>query len=210
MNKKTVNIPINEIILEGILSIPENAKGIIIFVHGSGSSRLSPRNNFVARELQKAGFATLLFDLLTEQEDENYENRFNISLLVDRLKKVTDWVAQQKEIKALPIGYFGASTGSASAIIAAADLESKIKAIVSRGGRPDLAGSALKRLTTPVLLIVGGDDYEVIELNREASLQIKTEKSIQIVPGATHLFSEPGALEEVARMAAEWFKKYLK
>ncbi len=207
--KKTIQIPINSIQLEGMLAIPDGAKGLVIFVHGAGSSRLSPRNNFVAEELQKVGLGTLLFDLLTEEEDEIYENRFDIPLLADRLNAVTEWIKKQKEVKNLNIGYFGASTGAAAAIIGAADIGPDIKAVVSRGGRPDLAGDSLPKIQSPTLLIVGGDDDEVIGLNQEAYDMMNCKKELKIVPGATHLFEEPGTLEEAAGLAAEWFKKYL-
>ena len=207
--KKTIQIPINSIQLEGMLAIPDGAKGLVIFVHGAGSSRLSPRNNFVAEELQKVGLGTLLFDLLTEEEDEIYENRFDIPLLADRLNAVTEWIKKQKEVKNLNIGYFGASTGAAAAIIGAADIGPDIKAVVSRGGRPDLAGDSLPKIQSPTLLIVGGDDDAVIGLNQEAYDMMNCKKELKIVPGATHLFEEPGTLEEAAGLAAEWFKKYL-
>lgn len=206
---KTIQIPINSIQLEGMLAIPDGAKGLVVFAHGAGSSRFSPRNNFVAEEIRKVGVGTLLFDLLTEEEDEIYENRFDIPLLADRLKIVTEWIKKQKETKNLNIGYFGSSTGAAAAIIGAADVGPDIKAVVSRGGRPDLAGGALPKIKSPTLLIVGGDDFGVIELNQEAFDLMECEKKLEIVPGATHLFEEPGTLEEVAHLAAEWFKEYL-
>ncbi len=206
---KTITIPVGSMELEGILSVPEGAKGLVIFAHGAGSSRLSPRNNFVAEILQKAGLATLLFDLLTEEEDEIYKNRFNIPLLAERLKTVTGWIRRQPDTKDLAVGYFGSSTGAAAAIIGAADLGSEIKAVVSRGGRPDLAKGALAEIQSPTLLIVGGDDTAVIGLNKEASRQMHCEKKLEIVPGATHLFEEPGTLEKAARLAAGWFTKHL-
>lgn len=209
MNEKLVKIPVDSIELEGNLALPSYAKGIVIFAHGSGSSRLSPRNNFVAELLRKAGFATLLFDLLTEEEDAIYENRFDIPLLAERLKSVTEWIIAQPQTSHLTIGYFGASTGSAAALIAAANLGSKISAVVSRGGRPDLAGDKLKKVASPTLLIVGGNDFGVIELNEEAAQLIPAKKEISIVPGATHLFEEAGALEEVSRLAIEWFNQHL-
>ncbi len=207
--EKTIQIPINSIQLEGMRAIPDGAKGLVIFAHGAGSSRLSPRNNFVAEEIRKKGVGTLLFDLLTEEEDEIYENRFDIPLLADRLKIVTEWVKNQSETKNLNIGYFGSSTGAAAAIIAAADIGPEIKAVVSRGGRPDLAGEALSQIQSPALFMVGGNDFGVIELNQESYDMMKCEKELKIIPGATHLFEEPGTLEEVARLAAEWFKRYL-
>lgn len=204
-----VEIPVGQIVLEGILNVPKDALGIVIFVHGSGSSRFSPRNSFVAEYLQENEFATLLFDLLTEEEDRLYENRFDIDLISERLKIVTEWVVKQKNTSALKIGYFGASTGSAAAIKAAVDMQNNVKALVSRGGRPDLAATEISNLNTPILLIVGGNDRIVIELNSMVFDKIRTDKKMEIIPGATHLFEEPGALEEVARLAAEWFKKYL-
>lgn len=207
--KSNIKIPVNGIVLDAILTVPPQATAIVVFVHGSGSSRFSPRNNYVAEILQQAGLATLLFDLLTEEEDLTYENRFNIKLLTKRLEQVTEWLLKQPNTKNFKVGYFGASTGSASAIIAAAELRSGIKAVVSRGGRPDLAVDALTKITAPILLIVGGADTVVIELNQGAYDSIKGEKSLQIIPNATHLFEEPGTLEEVAKLACAWFKKYL-
>ncbi|MCL5410920.1 MAG: dienelactone hydrolase family protein [Patescibacteria group bacterium] len=206
---RAIKIPINSIFLEGILSVPKEASGIVIFAHGSGSSRLSPRNSFVAEYLQENGFATLLFDLLTEEEDRSYENRFDIDLLMERLEIVTDWVSKEPVTRKLKVGYFGASTGSAAAIKAAVGLENKISALVSRGGRPDLAAAEAADLRAPTLFIVGGNDRIVLELNSMIFDKIKTDKKFAIVPGATHLFEEKGALEEVARLSAEWFKKYL-
>jgi dienelactone hydrolase len=208
--EEMVLIPINSISLEGNLFIPQKVKGIVIFAHGSGSSRLSPRNAFVAKEIQKAGLGTLLFDLLTKEEDQIYENRFDIPLLAERLKAVTNWLLDQAQAKNCKLGYFGASTGAAAALIAAADLGKEIKAVVSRGGRPDLALDILPKVIAPTLLIVGGYDDVVIELNQRAFEQLKTIKKLEIVPGATHLFEEPGTLEQVADLAAKWFKKYLK
>ena len=207
--ERLVKIPADSVFLEGALGIPEGARGLVVFAHGSGSSRLSPRNNFVAGVLRERGIATLLFDLLTEEEDTTYETRFNIALLTRRLIAATRWLATQPETKKLKIGYFGASTGSAAALQAAARLGKKISAVVSRGGRPDLTGPEISKVTAPTLFIVGGADYGVIEMNESALAQLKCEKSLQIVPGATHLFEEPGALEEVARLAAEWFGKHL-
>jgi len=207
--EKLTQIPINSLKLEGILSLPDSAKGLVLFAHGAGSSRFSSRNTFVAKELQKVGLGTLLFDLLSEQEDQTYENRFDIPLLAERLEIVTDWIKKQDISKNLNLGYFGASTGSAAAIIAAADIGKSIKAVVSRGGRPDLADTYLPKLNSPTLLIVGGNDFGVIELNQGAFDRMKCEKEFKIVPGATHLFEEPGTLEEVARLASKWFVKYL-
>ena len=205
MNKeKSVKIEIDSIALKGILNLPKNAKSVVIFAHGSGSSRFSPRNNFVARILQKAGLGTLLFDLLTEEEDSVYETRFNIGLLAERLVAATKWF--MKEHKTFKIGYFGASTGAAAALQAAAEI--RINAIVSRGGRPDLAKN-LDKVKAPTLLIVGGYDDVVIELNKKAHEKIKAKKKLVIVPEATHLFEEPGKLEEVSRLAKEWLVKYL-
>lgn len=207
--EKLIQIPIDSIELEGNLVIPDGAKAIVLFSHGSGSSRLSPRNNFVAEVLQKAGIATLLFDLLTEEEDEVYETRFNIPLLTERLKAVTKWLVKQDEVKDLNIGYFGASTGAASALEAAAVLGNKIHAVVSRGGRPDMAMDLLPDVKAPTLLIVGGNDGPVIEMNESALAKLECEKKLHIVPGATHLFEESGALEEVAKLASEWFQEHL-
>ena len=207
--EQDVQIKIDNVILSGILSIPEGARGIVLFAHGSGSSRFSPRNMFVAEELVEAGLATLLIDLLTEDEDEIYETRFDIDLITQRLIDVTSWIQKQPEAKNLKIGYFGASTGAAAALKAAAKLGSKTGAIVSRGGRPDLAGEDLSQVKAPTLLIVGGDDLEVIELNKEAYEELKCVKELEIIPGATHLFEEEGKLNWVAKYAADWFDKYL-
>lgn len=207
--RKSVHIPVNSVLLEGDLDIPEGAQAVVIFAHGSGSSRLSSRNRFVARVLNDVGIGTLLFDLLTREEDTVYENRFDIDLLTDRLKEVTRWLKAQPETSDRRIGFFGASTGAAAALRAAADLGAEIRAVVSRGGRPDMAEKALGQVQAPTLLIVGGYDDVVIELNEQAYRLIKAEKELKIVPGATHLFEEPGALEEVARAAAEWFKRHL-
>ncbi len=204
-----VQIPIDSTKLEGSLSLPIQARGLVVFAHGSGSSRFSPRNNFVARILREAGIGTLLIDLLTEEEDTVYQTRFNIDLLTERLLQATRWSQKQQRTKDLVIGYFGASTGAAAALKAAAAEGSKIGAVVSRGGRPDLAKEALVLVQSPALLIVGGNDDIVIELNREAYGRLKGKKQLVIVPGATHLFEEPGALEEVARLATDWFKQYL-
>lgn len=207
---KEVDIDIGEVLLKGNLRLAEESKGIILFSHGSGSSRLSIRNNYVASLLFEQGFSSLLFDLLTAKEDIIYENRFNIELLTERLVKVTKWAMNYEEIRKLPIGYFGASTGAASALSAASQMGKSIKAIVSRGGRPDLAMPVLKDIKTPTLLIVGGDDDAVIELNRKAQVAIKGVCELKIVEGATHLFPEAGKLEIVAQLTAEWFDKHLK
>jgi putative phosphoribosyl transferase len=204
-----VHIPANGIKLEGALVIPPGAQGIVLFAHGSGSSRHSPRNNFVAQVLQSAGMGTLLMDLLTPQEDATYETRFDIDLLTQRLERATRWLMDQPPSASLDIGYFGASTGAAAALQAAATLGSSIGAVVSRGGRPDLAMSTLARVQSPTLLIVGGLDEIVIDLNRQAYDKLTAEKHLAIVPGATHLFEEPGTLQEAARLAADWFKRYL-
>ena len=203
------SIKIGKVALEGILEIPPKAKGIVIFAHGSGSGRLSPRNNYVANVLRDNGIGTLLLDLLTEEEDATYENRFDIPLLTERLIAATRWLIEQPKAKGLKIGYFGASTGTASALNAAAELGAKISAVVSRGGRPDLAMEALPKVKAPTLLIVGGDDEPVIGMNKRAYDRLKCEKELKIVPGATHLFEEPGKLEEAARLAAVWFKQHL-
>ncbi len=205
-----VRIPANGINLEGALVIPSKARGIVLFAHGSGSSRHSPRNNFVAQVLHKAGMATLLVDLLTREEDSIYQNRFDIDLLTWRLERATQWIREQPQSESLVIGYFGASTGAAAALQAAATFGSSIGAVVSRGGRPDLAMSALDRVQSPTLLIVGGFDDVVIDLNRRAYRKLKSEKYLAIVPGATHLFEEPGTLEEAARLAADWFERHLR
>jgi len=206
---RIVHIPANGIKLEGALMIPEEAIGIILFAHGSGSSRHSPRNNFVAQVLHKAGMGTLLMDLLTREEDSIYENRFDIDLLTWRLERATQWLMEQPRSSSLDLGYFGASTGAAAALQAAATFGSSIGAVVSRGGRPDLAMPALDRVRSPTRLIVGGLDGIVIDLNRQAYAKLKAEKDLAIVPGATHLFEEPGTLEEAARLAAQWFQRYL-
>ncbi|MCP4976263.1 MAG: alpha/beta hydrolase [Maribacter sp.] len=202
-------IKLDGLALKGILTIPENATGMVIFSHGSGSSRLSPRNNYVANVLNECGLATLLFDLLTEEEDRIYENRFNIDVITMRLIDVTQWVQSQKESREMVLGYFGASTGAASALRAAAFFGEDIKAVVSRGGRPDLAMQELDKVTAPTLLIVGGWDQQVIQLNDKAYQALKSNRKLEIVPEASHLFEEPGKLEQVAHMAAAWFKKWL-
>jgi putative phosphoribosyl transferase len=209
LTEQEVKIPAGPATLEGTLVLPLSVKSAVIFAHGSGSSRHSPRNRYVAGVLQEAGIGTLLFDLLTQEEDTLYENRFNIDLLTDRLKAATLWLGKQHQAAGLTLGYFGASTGTASALRAAADLGKEIGAVVSRGGRPDLAEQALGRVSAPVLLIVGGDDTHVLELNRRAYGMIRMEKHLAVIPGATHLFEERGALEEAARLAAEWFKRHL-
>jgi dienelactone hydrolase len=209
-----IRIPINSITLEGNLTIPEGAKGIVVFAHGSGSSRFSSRNRYVAQELQKEGLGTLLFDLLTAEEERidmvTAHLRFDIDLLANRLVDVTNWLLSNLDTRKLNIGYFGASTGAAAALIAAKEHANVLKAVVSRGGRPDLAENALQDVKAPTLLIVGGEDFQVIEMNEWALNRLKVEqKELKIVPGATHLFEEPGTLEEVANLAGEWFKRYL-
>ncbi|MGA9525334.1 MAG: dienelactone hydrolase family protein [Myxococcaceae bacterium] len=200
-------------LIEGDLSIPADARGLVIFAHGSGSSRFSPRNRFVAGVLQKAGLATLLLDLLTieEEESERWTRhlRFDIELLSGRLVSARQWAATQSDLVRLPVGYFGSSTGAAAALVAASRESREVHAIVSRGGRPDLAGDALPYVRVPTLLIVGGNDEAVIELNEQAMRQMTCEMELRIVPGATHLFEESGTLDEVARMAAEWFRDKL-
>lgn len=207
--EQPVKIPMDAAVHEGVLGIPPGAKGIVLFAHGSGSGRLSPRNNYVAGVLRESGMATLLFDLLTEEEDRVYENRFDIDLLTRRLLLATKWVRQQAATRNLNIGFFGASTGAAAALEAAAVLASGIQAVVSRGGRPDLALESLSRVQAPTLLIVGGYDDLVIDLNRKAYRELRAEKELQIIPGATHLFEEPGTLEQVAASAASWFERHL-
>lgn len=210
INFENIIIPLHNVKLKGRLRIAENQKGLVIFSHGSGSGRLSSRNNYVADHLQFEGFSSLLFDLLTEREDLVYENRFDINLLSQRLVKVTQWILKFKDYKNLPIGYFGASTGAASALYAAAHLNDKIKAIVSRGGRPDLAMPILDRIKAPTLFIVGGNDDVVILLNKKAFANLDGIKKLEIIEGATHLFEEPGTLEKAAELSANWFNKYLK
>ena len=195
--------------LEGILGLPHDSGGIVLFAHGSGSGRLSPRNNFVAQALRGAGLATLLFDLLTEEEARDRGNVFDIPLLAQRLLMATAWVKQDRETASLPVGYFGASTGAAAALVAAVSAALPIAAVVSRGGRPDLAGAALAKVTAPTLLIVGGDDLTVLGLNRAALAELQCEKHLAVVPGATHLFEEPGALEAVVGLAGNWFASHL-
>jgi pimeloyl-ACP methyl ester carboxylesterase len=194
---------------EGILSIPDGASGIVVFAHGSGSGRFSPRNNFVAAELQRGGIATLLIDLLTPEEELDRSNVFDIHLLAARLVDTTHWVRNEPRTAHLAIGYFGASTGAAAALVAAAEPNADIAAVVSRGGRPDLAGDALEHVRAPTLLIVGALDGPVISLNERAFERLKGEKEMEIVPGAGHVFEEPGTLEVVARLAREWFRRYL-
>jgi dienelactone hydrolase len=213
MDEQLLQVPAGAVTLDGNLGVPAGARGIVLFAHGSGSSRHSPRNRYVAGVLREAGLATLLMDLLTADEEaidlRTQRLRFDISLLADRLVGATDWLAQNPETRDLTIGYFGASTGAAAALVAAAERPDAVGAIVSRGGRPDLAGAALARVRAPTLLIVGGHDIPVIGMNQEAMAQLHAETKLEIVPGATHLFEEPGALEEVARLAREWFERYV-
>jgi dienelactone hydrolase len=206
--KKEIEIPLSSVTLKGELTLPENAIGIVVFSHGSGSSRFSPRNKMVGELIQQHGMGTLLFDLLTEEEDRIYENRFDIDLLVSRLIETTEWLMEHKSTKELPIAYFGASTGAASALRAAAYFGKKIKAVVSRGGRPDLALKVLPSVTAPTLLIVGQLDVPVIQMNKQAFDQLHCVKEMKIIPGATHLFEEPGKLMEVADIAIEWYKEF--
>lgn len=206
-----VHIPADSVTLEGELFLPSPGNGIVLFAHGSGSSRLSPRNLFVAETLQRNGIGTLLFDLLTREEDLDYALRFDISLLTRRLLAATHWLQNKPEVSEASLGYFGASTGAAAALQAAAKQGKEIAAVVSRGGRPDLAGNAaLRQVTAPTLLIVGGADYGVIELNQQAFAVLQCTKTLTLVPGATHLFEETGALEKAAQHAVDWFLKYLK
>ncbi len=211
--EETVRLHAGVVVLEGSLAIPEGAQAVVLFAHGSGSSRFSPRNRAVASVLNNSGIATLLIDLLTAEEEAidrvTAHLRFDIELLAERLVGATDWLAQAPETRALRIGYFGASTGAAAALMAAVERPQAVGAIVSRGGRPDLAGSALPHVLAPTLLIVGGDDVPVIDMNRDALAELRCEKHLEIVPGATHLFEEPGALEHVADLARNWFKHYL-
>ena len=195
--------------LAGILQIPENADGLVVFAHGSGSSRLSPRNAAVARALNDRCFATLLFDLLTPDEEADRANVFDIPLLADRLVAAVRWLECEATVAELPVGLFGASTGAAAALVAAAKLPRRVRAVVSRGGRPDLAGDALERVEAPTLLIVGGADFVVIRLNEQALAWLPGPKALEIVPGASHLFPEPGALEAVIDHASTWFERYL-
>lgn len=212
--EQDVSIQAGTVTLEGTLGLPKDASAVVLFAHGSGSSRHSPRNRYVAKVLRAAAVGTLVFDLLTGEEESidevSGEIRFNIPFLANRLADATRWLMNQPDMRKMRLGYFGASTGAAAALVAAAELGEKIGAMVSRGGRPDLAGGALPRVAAPTLLIVGGNDEPVIGMNREAMKELGSAvKKIVIVPGATHLFEEPGTLEEVARLAADWFSRYL-
>jgi putative phosphoribosyl transferase len=208
-----VTIQAGQQLLFGSLTIPENAVALVLFAHGSGSSRHSPRNQFVARTLNDAGLATLLFDLLTQDEESidmyTREHRFNISLLAERLVHATNWAKQQEQTRDLRVGYFGSSTGGGAALVAAAAIPQHLGAVVSRGGRPALAGDALPKVRAPTLLIVGGNDDIVIELNEIARDRMRCEVKLELVPGATHLFEEPGALEKVAKLASDWLVSHL-
>ena len=213
-DERPVQVESGADVLRGALGLPERAAGLVLFAHGSGSGRLSPRNRFVARQLQEARLATLLIDLLTAEEEaldlHTAEFRFDIGLLARRLAGATQWAAKNPETARLPVGYFGASTGAAAALVAAAERPGRARAVVSRGGRPDLAGRLLASVSAPTLLIVGGNDEVVLDLNREALERLAAaEKKLVVVPGAGHLFEEPGALEEVARLAAGWFLRHL-
>lgn len=207
--QRDVLIPAAAAALPGTLAVPSGASGVVLFAHGSGSSRLSPRNRQVAAVLQQAGIGTLLFDLLTESESHDRRLVFDVELLAGRLEEARRWLAAEQGMDQRALGYFGASTGAAAALIAAAEHPGSVAAVVSRGGRPDLAGEALSRVTAPTLLIVGGADTAVLELNEAAYRHLRGEKHLAVVPGATHLFEEPGTLEEVSRLASEWFRHYL-
>ena len=211
--QRDVQIPSGAVRLHGTLQIPAGARGIVVFAHGSGSSRFSPRNQYVAGVMRAAGLGTLLFDLLTPEEEtvdvQTRELRFDIELLATRLVDAATWLTHTDETRHVRVGYFGASTGGGAALVAAARLEQVIGAVVSRGGRPDLAGTALPHVVSPTLLMVGGRDTAVIQLNEAAYVQLRCPKALEIVPGATHLFEEPGALEHVAQLAAGWFQQHL-
>jgi putative phosphoribosyl transferase len=208
-----VQIPAGRAVLSGNLTVPQDAASLVLFAHGSGSSRHSPRNQFVARTINRAGLGTLLFDLLTPEEETldiyTREHRFNIGLLAERLVHATKWARQQDQTRNLRVGYFGSSTGGAAALVAAAELPQDVGAVVSRGGRPDLAGDTLPKVEAPTLLIVGGNDDIVIQLNEMARDRMRCEVKLEIIPGATHLFEEPGALEHVAKLASDWFSLHI-
>jgi putative phosphoribosyl transferase len=207
--RRTVLVNVDPVRLPGDLVVPNGALGMVIFAHGSGSSRLSPRNRQVAERLHEAGLGTLLFDLLTPEEAEDRAKVFDIGLLAGRLEGAHRWLRRWPQVGTVPVGFFGASTGAAAALVAAARLGPEVAAVVSRGGRPDLAAEALPRVTAPTLLIVGGDDVEVLALNRAAEQRMRCERRLEVIPGASHLFEEPGALERVAELAAEWFARHL-
>ena len=213
MVRREVDIDARGVMLRGTLEIPDGAAGLVLFAHGSGSSRHSPRNRQVAVAIQRAGIGTLLFDLLTahEEAEDRYTGhlRFDVVMLAERLADATTWAGRNPDSRELPVGYFGASTGGAAALIAAALLEDRVSAVVSRGGRPDLAGPALPRVTAPTLLIVGERDEHVLELNRQAYAQMRCTRELATIPRATHLFEEPGALEQVSELAVDWFGRYL-
>lgn len=205
----TIKLELETVTLEGLLAVPPDAPGIVLFAHGSGSSRHSPRNNFVAEEIQQQNIGTLLFDLLTEEEDRDRQRRFDIELLTERLLSATKWIRSHEETAGLSIGYFGSSTGAAAALKAAASKESAISAIVSRGGRVDLAADVINTITAPTLFIVGGADTQVLELNKEVFVELQEPKDLHVVADAGHLFDGPGELEEVAQVAASWFSDNL-
>jgi putative phosphoribosyl transferase len=206
---REVQIPAGDVVLRGDVAVPESPSGLVVFAHGSGSSRLSPRNVWVAEALRERSLGTLLFDLLSPAEEADRANVFDIALLAERLVSVTRWSGSAPGIERLPLAYFGASTGAAAALVAAAELGAEIGAVVSRGGRPDLAAERLGEVTAPTLLIVGGNDPAVLELNEEAAALMRAPHEIAVVPGATHLFEEPGALERVAELAGGWFERHL-
>jgi dienelactone hydrolase len=214
IRRESVTIPVDEEAIEGDLILPPKAKGVVLFAHGSGSGRLSPRNQYVAKVLNEAGIATLLIDLLTKKEEEidviASEFRFDIDLLSKRLEMATGWLLKHSKTSSLCIGYYGASTGAAAALIAATRFPKEVKTVVSRGGRPDLAMGYLESVKVPVLFIVGGEDDVVLELNKESMEKIHAEKRLEVVPGATHLFEEPGKLEKVARISVKWFSVHLR
>ena len=213
MSGHDVLVTSDSVTLRGILGVPKDARSVVLFAHGSGSGRLSSRNNFVARALQDAGHATLLIDLLTEDEERADAGtghlRFDIEFLAKRLEAATAWLAASPDTRALEVGYFGASTGAAAALVAAAETPDTVHAVVSRGGRPDLAGEQLAQVKAPTLLIVGSRDVPVLPLNEDAWAQLRCTKKLEVVPGASHLFEEPGTLEVVSRLAASWFSRYL-
>ena len=208
VSRRTIDIRANGISLPGELLLPADRRALVVFAHGSGSSRLSPRNLAVAERLHRDGLATLLFDLLTEPESDDRRLVFDIGLLAGRLAAAVEQVSEDPDVGSLPVGLFGASTGAAAALVASVSLP-RVAAVVSRGGRPDLAGDALERVTSPTLLIVGGADHQVLELNREAQARMRSETRLEVVPGATHLFEERGTLERVAELAADWFVRHL-
>jgi len=208
-HERTIELPAHGVVLTGELTVPPDPLGLVVFAHGSGSSRHSPRNQFVARMLQEGRLATLLFDLLVPSEERDRANVFDVALLGDRLAAVTTELRTLPDVASLPVGYFGASTGAAAALWAAAEPESQVQAVVSRGGRPDLAGARLRKVRAPTLLVVGGADPMVLQLNRDAAAQLRCEHHLEVVPGATHLFEEPGTLEDVAHLARQWFSRYL-